>query len=332
LRPRRFSTPAPTLASAVAAIRRMTKAGETSWIAPTNAALPASSPNPSALAWLEAHTALYPVRAWLRLTDAGLVGQTALQALRANSAATPIPELPRVFPRLAKLLGGMDKVMLLMRRSFAFVVANAFTYADNQWATSNLRTAEPEAIDAVLGALPEPAASPRAYTAADALDLSTNGTWPKMDDRGYLPKSRPIDARGRLVDKPVQLGREELKGNDRQVCERASASLIAALVATGDFVIGGLHRCCRRVMGEHAIDLQTLSIEERERIIMQELVPIVAGRVRGDVQHPRFFADCARVLHQLVNLGGDTRRFKGEEPESMLVAEAAEIRARGAAA
>jgi hypothetical protein len=329
LRPQRFSTSAPTLASPVAAIRRMTKAGETSWIAPNDAALPASSPNPSALAWLEAHTALYPVRAWLRLSDAGLVGQTALQALRANPATPPIPELPRVLPRLAKMFGGMEKVMLLLRRSFAFVVANAFTYADNQWATSSLRTAAPEAIDAILGVLPTPAPSPRVYTAADVLDLSTNGTWPKMDDRGYLPKSRAIDGRGRLILKPVQLAREDLKGNDRQVCERACASLIAELVKSGDFIIGGLHRCCRRVMGEHPVDLQTLPFEERDRIILQELVPIVAGRVRGDVQHPRFFADCARVLHQLVNLGGDTRRFKGEEPEAMLVAEASEIRARG---
>ncbi len=332
LRPQRFSTPAPTIASPVAAIRRMTKASETSWIAPNDAALPASSPNPSALAWLEAHTALYPVRAWLRLVDAGLVGQTALLALRANPMTTPIPQLSRVLPRLAKMLGGMDKVMLLLRRSFAFVVANAFTYADNQWATSSLRTAAPEAIDAVLGVLPTPAQSPRAYTAADVLDLSTDGTWPKMDDRGYLPKSRPIDARGRLINKPVQLGQEELKGNDRQVCERACASLIAELVKGGDFIIGGLHRCCRRVMGEHPVDLQTLSFEERDRVIVQELVPIVAGRVRGDVQHSRFFADCARVLHQLVTLGGDTRRFKGEEPEAMLVAEASEIRARGSVA
>jgi hypothetical protein len=332
LRPRRFSTPAPQVASAVAAIRRMTKAGETSWIAPNDAALPVSSPNPSALAWLEAHTALYPVRAWLRLTDAGLVGQASLQALRAKSASHQIAELPRVLPRLARMLGGMDKVMLLLRRSFAFVVANAFTYADNQWATSKLRTAEPAEIDAILGVLPVPVKSPHAYTAADALDLVAGPTWPKMDDRGYLPKSRAIDARGRLINKPVQLAPDDLKGNDRQVCERACATLIADLVKSGDFIIGGLHRCCRRVMGEHTVDLQTLAIEERDRVIAQELVPIVAGRVRGDVQNPRFFEDCARVLHQLVSLGGDTRRFKGEEPEALLKAEAAEIRARGAVA
>jgi len=332
LRPQRFSTPAPTLASPLAAIRRMTKAGETNWIAPSDAALAATSLNPSAVAWLEAHTALYPVRAWLRLADAGLVGQSALQALRNNPAANAIPEVRDVLPRLAKMLGGMEKVLLILRRSFAFVVANAFTYADNQWATTPFRTAEASTLDAVLGALPTPATTPRAYTSADTLDISVNINWPKMDDNGYLPKGRAIDARGRLVQKPVQLAPEDLQGNDRQVCEKACAALIAGLVASGDFVIGGLHRCSRRVMGEHAADLQPLPIEERRRVILQELVPIVAGRVRGEIQHPRFFVDCARVLNQLVDLGGDTRRFKGEEPDSLLAVEAAEIRKRSATA
>lgn len=332
LRPQRFSTPAPTLASQSAAIRRLTKAGETSWIAPDDAALPATSLNPSAIAWLEAHTALYPVRAWLRLSEANLVGQTALQALRNQSTANALPEVPRVLSYLAKMLGGMEKVLLILRRSFAFVVANAFSYADNQWATTPFRTAEANALDAVLGALPTPADKPRAYTSADALDISADQSWPKMDDNGYLPKGRAIDGRGRLVQKPVQLTPEELKGNDRQVCEKACAALIAGLVASGDLVIGGLHRCSRRVMGEYANDLQPLPLDERRRVILQELVPIVAGRVRGEIQHPRFFVDCARVLNQLVDLGGDTRRFKGEEPESMLAAEAADIRKRSLSA
>lgn len=332
LRPQRYSTQAPTLASPVAAIRRMTKAGETSWIAPADAALASTSPNPSALGWLEAHTALYPVRAWLRLMNVGLVGQTALQALRANPATAAIPEVPRVLPRLAKVLGGMEKVLLIMRRSFAFVVANAFTYADNQWATTPFRTAEPSRLDEVLGALPTPADKPRAYMANDVLDMKIDHSWPKMDAMGFLPKSRAIDGRGRLVLKPIQLTPDDLKAADRKVCELACAAMIAGLVAGGDFVIGGLHRCSRRVLGEHAIDLNTLSPSEQHRVIVEELVPIVAGRVRGDAQHPRFFRDCALVLHQLVALGGDTRRFKGEEPETMLTAEAAEIRARGAAA
>jgi hypothetical protein len=195
-----------------------------------------------------------------------------------------------------------------------------------------LRTADAEAIDAVLGAAPIAAASPRAYTSEDVVDTRTTEDWPKLDHMGYLPKSRAIDGYGRVVLKPVQLGRDELAGNDRQVCERACAAMIAGLVEKGDFIIGGLHRCSRRVLGEHPVDLQTLPTDERYRVIVEELVPIVAGRVRGDTQHPRFFTDCARVLQQLVSLGGDTRRFKGEEPESMLAAEAAEVRARGSAA
>lgn len=332
LKPQRFFTPAPTLASPVAALRRMTKANQTSYIPPADAALPAAAPNPSALAWLEAHTALYPVRAWLRLADAGLVGQPALARLRQSPTAAPIPPLPRVLPRLAQVLGGMEKVMILLRRSFAFVVANAHGYADNQWATSPLRTADPEAIDAVLGALPVPVAAPRAYTSADVLDLRSGDEWPKLDAQGYLPKSRPINGQGRVVNKPVRLDREELTGNDRQVCERACAILIADLAASGVFIIGGLHRTSRRVLGEHAVDLQSVPAAERERVILRELLPSVAGRVRGDLQHPHFFPDCARVLHQLVALGGDTRRFRGEEPESLLAAEAAEVRARGPAA
>ena len=333
LRPRRFFTAAPQLASPLAAIRRMTKAGETRFIAPADAALPPTSLNPSALAWLEAHSALYPVRAWLRLVDAGLVGQPALAALRASPATPAIPALPRVVPRLAQLLGGIDKVVLILRRSFAFVAANAFSYADNQWATTPFRTAEPAAIDAVLGALPQPAPSPRAYTAADVLDLRPlpERYWPKLDDNGYLPKSRAIDAQGRAILPPVRLPREDLQGSNRQICERASATLIERLAGCGDYIIGGLHRASRRTLGEHPVDLSTLSASERQRVMLHVLLPIVAGRVRGDAQHPAFFPACATTLQQLVLLGGDTRRFQAAEPETLLATEAAEVRARGAA-
>jgi hypothetical protein len=73
----------------------------------------------------------------------------ALAALRASAEVRPIPALPRVLPRLAATLGGMDAVVVLLRRAFAFVVANAHGYADNQWATSPLRTAGAEAVDAL---------------------------------------------------------------------------------------------------------------------------------------------------------------------------------------
>ncbi len=331
IRPLRLSTAAPTLTSPDAARRRMTKSGDTRWIAPADAALPASSYNPSALDWLESHTALYPLRAWLRLVDAGLVGQPALQKLRASAEAPPIPALPRVLPRLAALLGGMDAVMLALRRAFAFVVANAFSYADAQWVTSPLRTADASALDAVLGARPEPAAKVRAYTAADQPVVDDHASWPRMDPNGFLPKSRPIDGRGGPLQTPVRLEPADLAGNDRQVCEKACATMIAGLVSSGIFVIGGLHRCSRRVLGEYPRDLSALAPEEQRRVIEEELVPVVAGRVRGDAQHPLFFLHCAHILGELVALGGDTRRFVGEESEAMLAAEATEIRARSAA-
>jgi hypothetical protein len=328
LRPLRFSTPAPVLASPLAGLRRITKASETRWIPPADAALPRASINPSAASYLEAHTALYPVRAWLRLADAGLVGQEALRKLRASPVDAPIPPLPRMLPRLAQLMGGMEAVVLTLRRAFAFVVANAFSYADNQWVTSPLRTADAEALDAVLGARPTPAERVRAYTARDVPVIDDAEEWPKMDAHGYLPKSRAIDAAGRVFQEPVRLPAEALVGNDRQVCEKACAVLIEGLVSTGVFVIGGLHRCSRRVLGEYPADLSLASREEQARVIREELVPVVAGRVRGDVQDPRFFAHCAFVLEQLLALGGDTRRFEGEEPEALLSAEAREIRSR----
>jgi hypothetical protein len=333
LRPRRFSTPPPQLASPLAAIRRMTKAGETRFIPPADAALPAGALNPSALSWLESHTALYPLRAWLRLADAGLVGQPALSALRASPERRHPAPLPRVLPRLAQLLGGMDAVVLILRRSFAFVAANAFSYADNQWATTPLRTADAAAVAQVLGPVPQPKDAPRAYTAADGLDLRPlpDRYWPKLDDNGYLPKSRAIDGQGRAILPPVRLRREDLVGDNRLVCGRATTALIERLTACGDFIIGGLHRASRQTLGEHPVDLSTRSAEETRRVILQVLLPIVAGRVRGDAQHPQFFPACATTLYQLVLLGGDTRRFKAAEPDKLLAAEAAEVRGRGAA-
>ncbi len=256
LRPRRLNTPVPGVASPVARIRRMTKASETAWLPPPDAGV---ALNPSAVAFLESHTALYPLRAWLRLVDAGLFGQPALAALRASAAVRPIPALPRVLPRLAATLGGMDAVVVLLRRAFAFVVANANGYADNQWATSPLRTAGAEAVDAVLGAPPAPVASPRRYTAADRLDLSAGPEWPRMDRGGYLPKGRAIDHEGRTMRPPPKLTRDDAKLSDLLVCQKACGLMLADLAASGEtYVIGGLHRQARRLLGEHAVDLRTL--------------------------------------------------------------------------
>lgn len=326
LRPQRLGTRVPGLASAAARVRRMTKAGETTWFPPADAAVPLDT---GALAWLESHTALYPLRAWLRLVDAGLVGQPALAALRAGDRALPVPPLPRMLPRLAELVGGMDAVVLLLRRSFAFVVANAHGYADNQWATSPLRTASPAALEPLLGAVPPAAEAPRRYTAADGLDLTVDpAEWPRLDARGYLPKGRAIDGAGRTVREPPRLTPEDVKGSARDVCQKACAAMLADLAASTGPLPGGLHRGARRVLGEHPVDLRTLPPEERTRVIVEELVPVLAGWVRGDPTAPIFFVDCANVLHQMAALGVDTRTLRADEPDELLVAEAATIRAR----
>ncbi len=326
VRPRRLNTRVPGLTSPQAQVRRMTKAGVTTWFAPPDAGV---ALNPSALAFLEANTVFYPVRAWLRLVDAGLVGQPALAALRASPAVHPVAPLPRMLPRLAEMLGGMDAVVRLLRRAFAFVAANAHGYADNQWATSPLRMADPEAIDAILGAPPAPVSAPRPYTAADRLERRDAANWPKMDARGYLPKSRAIDHTGDLVRPPPRLSPEEVGVADALVCQKACAAMLADLEAHGPgLMIGGLHRKARGLLGEHPVDLRSLEPEARDRVMVEELVPILAGRVRGDVEDRRFFPDCVWVLQQMADLGVDTRTLRAEEPAELLAVEAALIRAR----
>lgn len=325
LRPVRLTTHTPGITSARALLRRMTKAGETTWLPPADAA---TDLNPSALAFLEGHTALRPLRAWLRLLDAGLVGQPALAALRASADVRPIAPLPRVLPRLAALVGGVDAVVTTLRRAFAFVAKNAHGYADNQWATSNLRTADADTVDAILGPRPSPLAEPVPYTAADTLDWTLGPDWPRLDPRGYLPKGRVLDDRGETVGDPVRLPPEELVGPDELVCQRACTQVIARVAALDGQLIGGLHRTGRAVLGAYPQDLAALSADDRRLVIARELVPTVAGRVRGDPAWPRYFQDCALVLEQLCRLGVDTRTLRGEEPPELLAAEAAALRAR----
>jgi len=329
LRPRRFNTRVPGLTSSQAQVRRMTKAGVTTWFAPPDAGV---ALNPSALAFLESHTAFYPVRAWLRLVDAGLVGQASLTALRASATVHAIAPLPRMLPRLAAMLGGMDAVVTLLRRAFAFVAANANGYADNQWATSRLRTADAAAVDAILGAPPAPVSAPRAYTAADRLERRDADRWPRMDARGFLPKSRAINHVGELVRPMPRLSPEEVQVGDALVCQKACAVMLADLEANAPgLMIGGLHRKARGLLGEHPVDLGSLGAEARDRLIVEELVPVLAGRVRGDMDDRRFFPDCAWVLQQMAALGVDTRTLRAEEPVELLAAEAALIRERALA-
>ena len=239
----------------------------------------------------------------------------------------PIPALPRVLPRLATMLGGMEQVVTLLRRAFAFVAANANGYADNQWATSPLRTAAAEAVDAVLGSRPAYVDSPRRYTADDHVNLTVNAEWPKLDARGYLPKGRAIDHEGRTMRPVARLAAEDTKLDDTVVCQRACAIMLADLAASGTTILGGLHRQARRLLGEHPADLRTLTPEERARVIAEQLVPVLAGRVRGDVAYRYFFDDCANVLHQMASLGVDTRSLRAEEPVEFLKTEAHQIRA-----
>lgn len=324
LKPQRLNTAVPGLASPAAQARRMLKAGEVSWFAPEDAGI---ALNQSVIDFLESHTAMRPLRAWLRLVDAGLVGAGALKALRASSEVRAIPGLPHVFPRLAAMLGGMETVILLLRRAFAFVVANAHGYADNQWATSPLRVAVAESVDVVLGARLPVSASPRHYTAKDVIALAMDDTWPKMDANGFLPKHRAIDHEGRTLITPPRLSKAEIKeASDLVVCQKACALMIEDLAKT-TFVLGGLHRQGRRTLGEYGVDLRSVSEAERLRVIIEELSPVLSGRVRGDVKHPHFFIDCVHVLYQMTQLGTDTRSLVADEPMSMITATARELRA-----
>ena len=346
LRPRRYATPVPRLTSVLAQLRRRTFAGETRWVPPRNSGT--RSLSTSAWSFLESHSAMYPLRAWLRLRQIGRFGQPALRLLREGfgkgpaqfsflpalralrEAATlePIPPIGPLVPTLDSLIGA-DSMMTLLRRAFAFVAANANGYADSQWATSPLRTAGATKVDAILGPLPAPQAIPRRYTATDVFDRrDADHDWPRTDARGYLPKRRAVDSRGDTLF-TISLPLTERQGTDAEVVSRAALRLITHLTESGvdDHVLHGLHRQARAALGDYPVDLSTLSEAERDRLIINELVPRVAGKVKGDTEHPLYFTDLAVVLHQLCRLGTDTRLLRGAEPVEVLAAEAAALRA-----
>jgi hypothetical protein len=228
---------------------------------------------------------------------------------------------------MAEQVGG-EGLDLLTRRAFAFVAANAHSYADNQWAQSTIREAGPAKLDQVLGAPLPPRPDPRPYTASDQVRWGdARGSWPRMDPQGYLPKSRAVDSRGE-VRFVVELTPEERQGDDAQLASRAVTRLIARLrqVDREELLMPGLHRHARQVLGEHPEDLSVLGEAELESIIERQLVPRLAGRVNGDLHHPDYFQDLAAVLHQLCALGTDTRTFRGREPAQMLAEEAARLR------
>ncbi len=330
LSPQRFTSPMPDLADENLTRNRILKAGEVSWVPPADARLPEGIYNASALAYLNAHSAMYPLRALLRLHAANMLGLDRLKALRQESTLTPIPRVDDVFAALAPLMGGMDEVVRVMLRAFAFVVDNAFSYADKQWAESNLRTANHERVASILR-LPSdaPCATPVHYKTARWSIPAAGPTWPQMIGLGYLPKSRVVNRKGETIGTPFVCGPEARTMTDAELCHLGCAQVIAQVsVVDGREMIEGLHRSARAVLGEHPEDLRQLSPAALQKVMQQSLIPKLAGRVRGDQRLAVFFTKCAMVLRQMIDLGEDTRNFRAEEPLDWLRHQADEIRAR----
>jgi hypothetical protein len=329
--PVRAWTATPALADASLTARRILKAGETRWIAPRDARLLAGQINPSARRFLNEHSALRPLRALLRLHSAGCLGLPRLKALRAGSEARPFPAVDDVIGALASLLGGVDEVLLLAYRALAFVVVEANGYADKRWAESRLRTAGLAEVEKILGLWPIESEGPAPVhhgKAAWEIPVSDDG-WPRLDPRGFLPKSRAIDRSGATLGDPYRCTAEEAVLRDDLLCQKSSSTLITRLEQEGVLILPGLHRQARAVLGEYPRDLREVTVAERLKIMAEELLPRMAGKVGGDPEHPEFFEHCAIVLRDLIELGTDTRTFRAAEPQEFLHAEAEQIRALG---
>jgi hypothetical protein len=330
LSPVRPSTPVPGLADENLEMRRILKFGETTWIPPRDARLPAGELNPSARRFLNEHAAMVPVRALLRLSAADCLGLARLEALRAGDAAPPFPRVDDVLGGLASLLGGMDEVLLLAFRAFAFVVVEANGYADKRWAETPLRTAPLAEVARLLG-LPSADAEPRApvHYGSRALVVppASGPEWPRMVGKGYLPKSRRVGPDGEPAGPPVRLRREEAALPDKELCQKGTTAIIAGLEGEGEVIIPALHREARAVLGAYPRDLRGLPEVELRRVLSEELVPALAGKVGGNPEHPAFFLRCAVILKAMVALGEDTRTFRAEEPDAFLHLEARTLRA-----
>lgn len=322
VKPTRVKTAPPRMSSIRARMRRMKKDGKVSWIPPSSA----TPVNGSLLTWLENHTAFYPLRAWLRLAEAGLIGNEALSNFRQTKARTSIPSLVPVISRLAsKVPGGLEAVLLQYRRALAFVADNAFGYADNQWSESKHARMTEADLTRILG--PRPSGSWPAYRASDSFPFPNGPEWPKLDGRGYLPKTRWInDVGGTVVDAPA-LSHEEKELRDDLLCQKVFQKVQTAAVKNPVTFIAGLHRQARAALGEYPVDLRTLPVQERIRVISEELVPVMAGKVHGNVaEHEKFFDDCASALYQLCEVGVDTRTFAATESLDFLASEASYAR------
>jgi len=335
LRPQRFFTSPPRLANENLAMYRMLKQGEVRWIPPRDAVLAEGDYNPSALAYLNAHSAMHPLRAFLRLHLSGLLGQDALQTLRRESTATtPIQRCDDLFPALASLLGGMDQVVLILLRAFAYVVTNAHSYADKRWTESRERHASLKHVAKVLN-LPQQLhdqSTARHYGAATWSIPPRPKRWPAVVGMGYLPKSRVVDGTGQRVGDPVVCPEDTLTLDDAALCQRGATEIIERRsVALGDSFIGNLHRGARHVLGAFTDDLHTLDRDTLQTVMRRTLIPQLAGRVKGAPDEPSFFVALMQVIDQLMSLDVDTRTFRAEEPEDFLHTEAQALRDASAA-
>jgi hypothetical protein len=224
----------------------------------------------------------------------------------------------------------MDEVMLLALRAFAFVVVEANGYADKHWAETPLRAAPPAEVSRILGLSPEdPAAPPPVHYGPRSLVIPppSGPDWPKMVGKGYLPKSRRVGPDGEPMGPPVHLHREEAALSDKAICQKGTHAIIAALEGEGQVVVPALHREARAVLGAYPRDLRGLPEMELRRILKEELVPALAGKLKGSPDPPAFFRDCAITLKAMIALGEDTRTFRAEEPDGFLHLEARTLRA-----
>ena len=90
--------------------------------------------------------------------------------------------------------------------------------------------------------------------------------------------------------------------------------------------IDGLHREARELLGSYHTALQEMSAPQRYEAYRDDLLPVLAGRVRGDVHHPSFFDKCIIVLEQMAELVRDTRELRAEESEQFIAREANKLR------
>ena len=331
VRPVRASSSVPTFADERLELRRVLKAGETRWVPPANAALPEGVYNLSVMRFINEHSSMRPLRALLRLHAAGLLGREALIALRREEETTAIPRVDDIFAGLADLVGGLDEVMLMLYRAFAFVVERANGYADNQWAEASMRDATLKRVEGVLDLEAAASERPAVHYGPRTIGLtalSPDINWPQMDARGRLPKHRIVGGRGETIGALFTCDRSDKNLTDKLLCQRAFEYISVVQKETeGDRFIGGLHRHARGVLGSYAADLSGAS-EDVLLGALKSLVPRLAGRVRGTPSIPEFFTDCAHVLYEMCHLGVDTRTLSSDEDENFFRAEAASIRAQ----